>query len=115
MALAMRGSTKKEAKQKAIEYGEKHGTDKSVVMTVAGTANLQLDYNAFVKGEGIMCKLFDEIKEEGKVEGEAKGIIESGIEFGISESDILERLQRKLNITLQVAQEYFEVFGKNIG
>ena len=101
-------------------YGDKpwdgvaslHGTDKSVIMTVAGTANIQLNYHDFVKGDGTMCKLFDEIREEGRLEGEARGIIESGIEFGISENDILERLQKKLNITLQVAQEYFQMFVK---
>lgn len=111
-----RSLSKTEAKQKAIEYGEKHGTDKSVIMTVAGTANIQLNYHDFVKGDGTMCKLFDEIREEGRlegqIEGEARGIIESGIEFGISENDILERLQKKLNITLQVAQEYFQMFAK---
>ena len=37
-----RSLSKVEAKRKAIEYGEKHGTDKSVIMTVAGTANIQL-------------------------------------------------------------------------
>ncbi len=113
-----RSLSKRVAKQKAIEYSEKHATDKSVVMTVAGTANLQLNYNDFAKGAGTMCNLFDEIKKEGKLEGklegEAKGIVESGIEFGISESDILERLQRKLNITLQEAKEYFQMFGKVI-
>ena len=77
-------------------------------MTVAGTANIQLNYHDFVKGDGTMCNLFDEIKKEG----EAKGIIEAGIEFGVSENDILERLQKKLNITLQVAQEYFQMFAK---
>ena len=55
-----------------------------------------------------MCTLFDEIAKES----EAKGIIETGFEFGLSESDILERLQRKLNISLQSAQEYLDIFGK---
>ena len=80
----------------------------------------QLNYCDFVKGDGTMCKLFDEIREEGRLEGrlegqlegQARGIIESSIEFGISENDILERLQKKLNITLQVAQEYFQMFAK---
>ena len=59
-----------------------------------------------------MCTLFDEIEKEGKIEGEAKGIIEAGFDFGISENDILQRLQNKLDVSLQKAQEYFEMFGK---
>lgn len=71
-----------------------------------------------------MCTLFDEIakesekkgkaegKEEGKTEGEAKGIIETGLDFGLSEHDILERLQKKLNLPLQAAQEYIKMFGR---
>ena len=55
-----------------------------------------------------MCTLFDEITKEGK----AEGIIETGLDFGLSEYDILERLQKKLDISLQKAQEYFEMFGK---
>ena len=34
-------------------------------------------------------------------EGEAKGIIEMGHDFGLSEEDILARLQKKLNVSLQ--------------
>ena len=60
--------------------------------------------------------LFDEIAKEGeaigKLQGEAKGIVETGYEFGISEADILKRLQQKLEIPLQVAQEYLKMFGK---
>jgi hypothetical protein len=59
-----------------------------------------------------MCTLFDEITKEGKAEGKAEGIIETGLDFGLSENDILERLQKKLDISLQKAQEYFEMFGK---
>ncbi len=44
--------------------------------------------------------------------GEAKGIVETGIEFGASEHDIIKRLQNKLNLSLQTAQEYFQMFGK---
>ena len=33
-------------------------------------------------------------------EGEAKGIIEMGHDFGLSEEDILARLQKKLNVCL---------------
>ena len=55
-----------------------------------------------------MCTVF----EETRAEGEAKGIIETGFDFGLSEEDILERLQKKLNISLQAAQEYLKMFSK---
>ena len=48
----------------------------------------------------------------GITEGEAKGIIETGCEFGISKEDILSRLQKKLNVSMEQAQEYFSIFGK---
>ena len=48
----------------------------------------------------------------GKTEGRAEEIIESGYEFGLSEADILARLQKKLNISEQKAQEYLTTFGK---
>ena len=64
----------------------------------------------------VMCNLSQGIKEagiaEGRVEGRTKEIIETGYEFGLSEQDILERLQKKLSISLQKAQEYLLMFGK---
>ena len=108
--------TKNEAKEKAIQYSEEYKPDKSVIMTVAGATNIKLDYNALTKGESNMCTLFEELakesKMEGKIEGEAKGIIETGLDFGLSEDDILDRLQRKLNISLEEAQEYLKMFKK---
>ena len=50
--------------------------------------------------------------EKGKIEGRAEEIIETGSDFGLSESDILARLQNKLDISLQAAQEYLFRFGK---
>ena len=108
---------KNEAKEKVIKYAREHGVDKTVIMTVAGATNCKIDYNALSgKGDVDMCTLFDEIAREnemkGKLEGEAKGIVETGFDFGLSENDILERLQNKLKVSLQMAQEYLEMFGK---
>ena len=111
--------SKNEAKRTAIQYSEEHKTDKSVIMTVAGATNIKIDYNALEKGDGKMCTLFDEIakenEEKGEIKGELKGrareIVETGYEFKFSDNDILERLQNKLNISLQTAQEYLEMFG----
>ena len=63
-----------------------------------------------------MCTVFEETRaegiQEGRLEGEAKGIVETGYEFGLSEKDILVRLQKKLDISLQKAQEYLIMFSK---
>ena len=44
--------------------------------------------------------------EKGLKKGKAEGIIELGLDFGLSENEILDRLQVKLGISLQEAQEY---------
>lgn len=107
-----KSTPKNEAKKKAIQYGEEHQVDRSVVMTVAGATNSKIDYNAFEKGEVTMCTLFDEIAKESEAKGEAKGIVEAGCDFELSDNDILIRLQRKLDISLQQAQEYLKLFKK---
>lgn len=82
---------------------------KSVVMTVAGAAKCKIDYNALdKKGDVSMCTVF----EETRIEGRAEEIVETGYEFVLSDNDILERLQKKLGISLSKAQEYFKKFGK---
>ena len=107
---------KNRIKEKAIQYSEEHNTEKTVIMTVAGATNTKLDYDLLTEGDGRMCTVFDEIAREseaaGQIRGEAKGIIETGLEFGLSESDILNRLQKKLDVSLQIAQEYLIMFGK---
>lgn len=105
------------AKEKVIKYAQEHNVDKTVIMTVAGAANCKIDYNSLTaKGEAGMSTLFKEIAEEGKVEGKvegkAEGIIETGYDFGLSENDILQRLQDKMKISFQQAREYLEMFGK---
>ena len=107
--LLDRSRSLNETRNKAIEYAREHHVDKSVVMTVAGATNCKIDYIALdKKGDADMCTVF----EETRLEGEAKGIVETGIEFGIPENDILERLQNKLNVSIQKAQEYLNIFGK---
>ena len=51
-------------------------------------------------------------REEGRAEGRAEEIIAAGYEFGLSEKTILERLQKKLAITPQQAQEYLATYTK---
>ena len=50
--------------------------------------------------------------EKGKIEGRVEETIETGYEFGLPEVDILKRLQKKLDISLQAAQEYLLRIGK---
>ena len=54
----------------------------------------------------------NEMREEGRKEGEAKAIVETGYEFGLTEADIITRLQSKLNITEEQAHEYLKRYGK---
>lgn len=110
---------KNEAKQKAVQYSREHKVDKSVIMTVAGAANIKIDYNALAeRGDVDMCTIFEETRLEGMMEGEIKGrameIVETGYEFNLSEEDILNRLQKKLNISIQAAQKYLKMFGKQV-
>lgn len=118
--LLDKGETSSKTREKATRYVQEHNVDKTVVMTAAGATNRMLDYNALTrKGGADMCTVFEETwmegkmegKIEGKIEGEAKGIVETGFAFGGSANDILERLQSKLNVPLQKAQEYLEIFG----
>ncbi len=92
------------------------------VLTVSFGANEQVIEE--LKGEDSMYQALMEIVEpmiqqrdqenieKGKIEGRAEGIIETGVEFKLSEKEIMERLQKKLNISKQMAQEYLLKFGK---
>lgn len=105
--LLNRSGTLNEIKEKAINYAREHEVKKTVIMTVAGAANCKMDYNE-KEGDADMCTVFEEIRLEGK----AEEIVEMGYEFGLSEDDILARLQKKLDISLQKAQEYLTMFEK---
>ncbi len=68
--LLAREGTLSETRERAIEYAREHSVDKSVVMTVAGAANCEIDYTALErKGEVGMCTVFEEYKKEGREEG----------------------------------------------
>lgn len=100
-------------KEKAINYAFEHEVEKSVIMTAAGTTNCKLDYSAIErKGDADMCTVFEETRLEGVAQGRAEEIIEMGCEFGLSQDEILARLQKRLNISMQKAQEYLTMFGK---
>ena len=94
------------------------------VLQASVSANYEI-YQKVRRANG-MCEALrelmkDEIEQDvargearGEMRGKAEGIVEMGYEFGLSESAILERLQKKLNISLQTAQEYLKTFGKQV-
>ena len=78
-----------------------------------GSSKLQQqEYKEESKEERDMSNAIDDFFEDGRIEGKAEGIIELGRDFGLSEKDILARLQQKLNVTAQRAREYLDAFEK---
>lgn len=106
-----------EIRSKAIGYTKERRVDKTVIMTAAGAVDNKIDYDALEqRGDVDMYTVFEETRIEGRVEGRKEGraeeIIETGYEFGLSDDDILGRLQRKLDISLEMARAYLGRFGK---
>jgi hypothetical protein len=56
----------------------------------------------------------EEARTEGEAKGQAKGIIELGQEFGLTDAAILERLQKKLNVSPEIAAGYLKQYGKTL-
>lgn len=114
--LLDRESTTLQIKEKAINYAREHDVDKYVIMTAAGVSNCKMNYNMNEKGDVDMCTVFEETWKEGKAEGRSEGraeeIVETGYEFGLSENDIIMRLQKKLDISAKKAEEYLAMFSK---
>ena len=106
-----------EKKNQVLEYTEQHKVDSTVLMTVAGASNYNIDLDALSrKGESIMYSVFEETKEEGRMEGrmegKAEGVIQMGMNFQLSKDQIIEALQKNMDISLQKAEEYFQVYQK---
>jgi hypothetical protein len=59
--------------------------------------------------EYMTLEMWDRVNRE---HAKAEGIIETGLDFGLSEEELLSRLQNKLNITFETAKEYLKKFGK---
>jgi predicted transposase YdaD len=95
-------------------------------MAVAATSKISLQ--KFEKEENVaMCKLWDEVREDGFIEGEAlgeargeargetngeaKGIVRMGEEFGLSKEQIIEKIAGNLNIEVAAAEEYYKMFS----
>lgn len=98
-----------EIRGRAIEYTKDRRVDRAVIVTAAGAVDNRIDCNALEqRGDVDMYNVF----EETRIEGRAEEIIETGYEFGLSDDDILGRLQKKLTISLEMAQRYLSKFGK---
>jgi predicted transposase YdaD len=98
-----------------------------VLKVIASTTKVKLD--VFEDEEEVtVCRLWDEVKEEGKAEGRAEGktegkaegktegkaeeIVSTGMEFGMTREEVLSRLERKLGIDGQQALRYYEQFSQ---
>ena len=80
----------------------------SSARSCSGAVDDKIDYDALERrGDVDMYSVF----EETRIEGRAEEIIETGHEFGLSDDDILGRLQRKLDVSLEMAQGYLRQFG----
>ena len=52
--------------------------------------------------------------EQKEKHGRSEGHDRNLLDMSFSKEDILKKLQEKLNISLQQAGEYFEMYGKHI-
>ena len=103
----------RDKKEKAIEYTKEHKVSDTILKTVAGAANCKIVFDVLKQeGGNNMWSVFEETAKEGEVRGKAEGIIDTCSDLGLPDEDILKRLQVKLNISLQAAQEYLRMFGK---
>lgn len=81
---------------------------KSVVMAVAGAANVKIDYNEFGKGNGIMFAVFEEVAQEGQM----KGMIKTLKKYNESDDSILKELIAEFNVSANEAQEYLDRYNR---
>ncbi len=101
----------KNREQEAVTYADSNKVDDSVIRAISSAGGIDVE-KIEKKGDVAMCTLFEEIEARGEAKGGAKQIIEMGLDFGLSENDILDRMQAKLNIKPEEAREYMEMFGK---
>ena len=101
-------------KEKLMEFLRKD-THKTIEMNAARViktiTNTPIEVSEEME-EIEMCKAIEDLILEGEAKGEAKGLIEICLEMNFSKEDILRKLQDKLNISMQQANEYFEIYGR---
>lgn len=82
------------------EFLEKHRRE---VKDMTLTEFNEERYAEVIREEG-----FEEGREEGLKEGCAKEIVASGEEMGQTKSEILERLMKRLDISMEEAEQYYD-------
>jgi hypothetical protein len=98
---------RKERREQIKNYEKARTIDKSVRMVIAATSKVNL--NEYEKEEdATVCKLWDEVREDGR----AEEIVSMGVDFGLSKEEIVARLQKKLQIELQQAEEYYNMYSE---
>ena len=101
-------------KEKLMEFLRKD-THKTIEMNAARViktiTNTPIEVSEEME-EIEMCKAIEDLILEGEAKGETKGLIEICLEMNFSKEDILRKLQDKLNISMQQASEYFEIYGR---
>jgi hypothetical protein len=111
-------SSDRRTKREQIEQYEANRTiDKSVRRVIASTSKVSM--KIFENEEDVnVCKIWDEIKEDGREEGRKDGraeeIICFGIEEGWSKEKILSRLQTRLSIESERAEEYYNLYSNKM-
>ena len=56
----------------------------------------------------------ERLHREGMFQDEAKMLIEMGQEYGLDNTDILQRLQEKIGLSLEAATAYLTQYGKQL-
>jgi hypothetical protein len=104
--------------EKLKEPGDRENID--AVLHVSMAANKAI-YEK-IKEDAKMCEelrvlMKEEIKneiEEAQAKGRAQMLIEVGREDGLDDATILNRLQKKIGLSLEVATSYLEQYGKSL-
>ncbi len=89
------------------EYGEEILSPEVLGMIGTITGSKKIINIVEEKGNMNMCKALDEYWDKAKQEGEARGIIETLEELGVPKEQIVDKLIRKLKITVEEATGYF--------
>ena len=112
---------KEKLRENRENYGSLSAEAKALLVHLTNIKEIpNVGDNELEKGEFDMCKAFEDMKEEGrtegkiegKIEGRAEEIVEMGYEFGLSENEIMERLQNKLDISVEEAEKYLGMFKR---
>jgi hypothetical protein len=108
----------KERREKAVKYDSGNHMDKDVLMALAATAdtaNLSY-YKTIIENRAersdIVCEVFEAIRQEGRQDGQAQQIVRMSMKYHAAQESILSELVTELEITMEQAKEYLNLYGK---